>query len=70
MDLEDGVGGGMTRGGGEGEEGFGGKEGGKGGTGEDIAVITEREINFISTFSVFSLVVLSIQFQELLYVRV
>ena len=56
--------------GGEGEEGFGGKEGGKGGTGEDIAVITEREINFILTFSVFSLVVLSIQFQELLYVRV
>ena len=43
---------------------------GKGGTGEDIAVITEREINLISTFSVFSLVVLSIQFQELLYVRV
>ena len=60
----------MNRGRGEGEEGFGGKEGGKGGTGEDIAVITEREINLISTFSVFSLVVLSIQFQELLYVRV
>ena len=62
--------GGGGGGGGEGEEGVGGKEGGKGGTGEDIAVITEWEINFISTFSVFSLVVLSIQFQELLYVRV